>query len=239
MSLLTCEALTKRFGGLLAVGEVSFSVDKDQILALIGPNGAGKSTILNLISGFMRPESGSVHLDGRRVDGLAPHVIAAHGVRRTFQLESLFPSLSVMDNLRLGALHATGPPADLPELCELIGLSAHESKLAKVLPYGLRRRLAVGIALAGNPTLLLLDEPAAGLNFTESMELVELIRTVRDAGVTIVLIEHDMAVVSQAADEVVVVDHGRVIATGNPAEVLSDKTVVEVYLGQWFQADAQ
>ena len=239
MSLLTCEALSKHFGGLLAVGEVSFSVDKGQILALIGPNGAGKSTILNLISGFMRPESGSVLLDGKRVDGLPPHVIAAHGVRRTFQLESMFPSLSVMDNLRLGALHASGPSADLPELCELIGLSAYEPKLARELPYGLRRRLAVGIALAGNPTLLLLDEPAAGLNFIESMELVELIRAVREAGVTIVLIEHDMAVVSRAADEVVVVDHGRVIATGNPAEVLSDKTVVEVYLGQWFQADAR
>jgi branched-chain amino acid transport system ATP-binding protein len=211
MSLLTCEALSKHFGGLLAVGEVSFSVDKGQILALIGPNGAGKSTILNLISGFMRPESGSVLLDGKRVDGLPPHVIAAHGVRRTFQLESMFPSLSVMDNLRLGALHASGPSADLPELCELIGLSAYEPKLARELPYGLRRRLAVG---------------------------VELIRAVREAGVTIVLIEHDMAVVSRAADEVVVVDHGRVIATGNPAEVLSDKTVVEVYLGQWFQADA-
>jgi branched-chain amino acid transport system ATP-binding protein len=239
MSLLTCEAITKRFGGLLAVSEVSFSVHNDQILALIGPNGAGKSTILNLISGFMRPESGSVSLDGKRVDGLSPHVIAAYGVRRTFQLESLFPSLSVSENLRLGALHSRGSPADLAALCELIGLNGRENELAGVLPYGLRRRLAMGIALAGNPRLLLLDEPAAGLNFTESMELVELIRTVRDAGVTVVLIEHDMAVVSRAADEVVVVDHGRVIATGNPAEVLSDKTVVEVYLGQWFQADAQ
>jgi ABC-type branched-subunit amino acid transport system ATPase component len=145
----------------------------------------------------------------------------------------------VRENLRLGALHSRGSPADLAALCELIGLSGRENELAGVLPYGLRRRLAMGIALAGNPRLLLLDEPAAGLNFTESMELVELIRTVRDAGVTVVLIEHDMAVVSRAADEVVVVDHGRVIATGNPAEVLSDKTVVEVYLGQWFQADAQ
>jgi branched-chain amino acid transport system ATP-binding protein len=238
MSLLTCEGITKRFGGLIAVSDVSFSVAKDQILALIGPNGAGKSTILNLISGFMRPETGLVLLDGKRVNGLEPHVIAAQGVRRTFQLESLFPTLSVQENLRLGALHPCGSAADLDELCELIGLRGSETVIARILPYGLRRRLAVGIALAGNPRLLLLDEPAAGLNFTESMELVELIRAVRESGVTVVLIEHDMAVVSRAADQVVVVDHGRVIASGKPADVLSDKTVVEVYLGQWFQADA-
>lgn len=237
MSLLSCEAVTKRFGGLLAVSDVSFSVEGGQILALIGPNGAGKSTILNMISGFTRPESGSVSLDGRRVDGLAPHVIAGHGVRRTFQLESLFPTFSVLENLRLGTLHSRGAAGDLAELCGLVGLNGRETELAGFLPYGLRRRLAVGIALAGNPRLLLLDEPAAGLNFTESMELVELIQTVRSRGVTVVLIEHDMAVVSRAADNVVVVDHGRVIATGSPGEVLSDKTVVEVYLGQWFQAD--
>jgi ABC-type branched-subunit amino acid transport system ATPase component len=238
MSLLTCEAISKRFGGLTAVSDVSFSVAKNQILALIGPNGAGKSTILNLISGFMRPETGSVLLDGKPINGLEPHVIAAQGVRRTFQLESLFPSMSVQENLRLGALHPSGSAADLDQLCEFIGLRGSETVLAGVLPYGLRRRLAVGIALAGNPRLLLLDEPAAGLNFTESMELVELIREVRESGVTVVLIEHDMAVVSRAADQVVVVDHGRVIASGSPDDVLSDKTVVEVYLGQWFQADA-
>lgn len=238
MSLLACDSLTKSFGGLVAVDGVSFSIEEGQIMSLIGPNGAGKSTVLNLIGGFIVPDQGSIRLDNERVDGRPPHAIARRGLRRTFQLESLFPELSVGENLALGAVRADTDGWNLADLSDLVGLAGRESEMAGLLPYGFKRRLAVGVALAGTPRLLLLDEPAAGLNFSESLDLVRLIQDVRARGVTVLLIEHDMDVVSRVADEVVVMDHGSVIASGDPHVVLNDRTVAEVYLGRWFKEDA-
>jgi ABC-type branched-subunit amino acid transport system ATPase component len=233
--LLECRGVSRRFGGLLAVDGVNVRVTAGQIVALIGPNGAGKTTLLHLISGFVRPNQGTVELMGRRIDRLGPHQVAALGVRRTFQLEGLFPALTVAENVGIGALHARVSHDETNEILQLVGLEDWADVPANLLPYGFRRRLGVAIALAGHPKLLLLDEPAAGLNAQESTQLVALIRQVRDQGVTVVLIEHDMDVVGTLAEEIVVLDHGRVIASGPAASVLNDRTVIEVYLGRWYQ----
>jgi branched-chain amino acid transport system ATP-binding protein len=231
--MLEISGVRKRFGGLVAVDGVEISVDDGAIVGLIGPNGAGKTTMVNLISGFVRPDEGTITLDGQRVDRLAPHRIAALGLRRTFQIESLFPELTVAENIRVGGIARRSVPVG--DLVEFVGLTGRETQPAKLLPYGLRRRLAVAIALAGEPRMLLLDEPAAGMNANEAAELAALVRRTRERGVTVLVIEHNMDFISEVADSVVVMDFGKVIASGPTRQVLADPSVIEVYLGRWVE----
>jgi branched-chain amino acid transport system ATP-binding protein len=251
MPLLEVRGLTVRFGGLVAVNAVDFDVHAGEILGLIGPNGAGKTTCFSLVSGFLSPQAGEVVFAGARVTGLSPHLIARRGLVRTFQKQSLFPRLTVLDNVMCGQ-HTHRRPRVWPallgtrgeqqtlaamrtraeEILAFLGLSAEATGRAGDLAYGDQRKLAIGVALAAQPTLLMLDEPAAGTNATESAHLRELIRRVRDSGVSVVLIEHDMNVVMNVCDRIVVLDSGRKIREGKPAEIRADAEVIRVYLGE-------
>ncbi len=250
MSRLIVENLTKRFGGLTAVDQVSFAVPADGVTAVIGPNGAGKTTLFNMISGFHEPSAGRVRFDGEEITNLAPERIAARGLVRTFQLVQLFPELTALENVKVGChLRTRGglfaaivrpgwarrEEAEVEgrarELLDLVGLKGQGETRAAVLPYGQQRLLEIARALAASPKLLLLDEPAAGLNVEESKRLSELIRRIAAGGTTVLLIEHDMNLVMNTADSVVVLDFGRKIAHGTPAEVRTDKQVIAAYLG--------
>jgi branched-chain amino acid transport system ATP-binding protein len=249
--LLRIDGVTRRFGGLTAVKAVSFSVERGQLFGLIGPNGAGKTTLFNLITGMYTPNEGSIALDGVGVAGLPPHRITACGIARTFQNIRLFAGLSVLDNvkiachmrrsasltaslLRTRALHESEAHIDetahrLLALMQLDGL-AHEA--AANLPYGHQRRLEIARALATEPKLLLLDEPAAGMNPQESIELMHLIRRLRDEfHLTILLVEHNMKVVMGVCERIHVMDHGESIAEGSPDTIRRDAKVIEAYLG--------
>ena len=249
--LLEITELSKSFGGVQAVQNVSLSLPRGGILGLIGPNGAGKTTIFNLITGFYRPDSGSIRFDGRELAGLAADRIALLGIARTFQATRLFPNLTALDNVlsgrqrfrRLNAAAAVFAPwlerreearevGRARHYMRLMDLDRYEDELAHNLPYGEQRRLEIARALATEPTLLILDEPAAGLNEEESAQLLEQVRAIRASGVTILLIEHDMSVVMNVCDRVACLDQGRLIAYGTPAEVQADAGVIEAYLGR-------
>ena len=238
--LLEIKGLAKHFGGLKALDGVDISVERGKVHALIGPNGSGKTTMLNVLSGIYRPTRGEVLVDGVKVSGLPPHALAAAGVGRTFQNIRLFHSLTVLENVVIGAQRPHNRVAQTPEqvqhramaALDFVGMAARADLKVASLPYGHQRLVEIARALAGNPTLLLLDEPAAGLNLTEKQELVGLLKRLAGHGLTLFLIDHDMNLVEQMADRITVLNFGKRIAEGAPAEVLRHPDVIAAYLGE-------
>jgi len=249
--LLKVNHLTVRFGGLTAVNDVDFSIFQDEIVSLIGPNGAGKTTTFHAITGYLRKSAGEVEFEGLELTHMKPHQIAEMGIIRTFQITSLFPNLSVLENIRTGhhmqeretlldAVFNTRRKRSIEdealvrtlEILKFIGLEGKKEFIANTLPYGEQRLLEIGIALAANPKLLLLDEPSAGLNDTETQRMKELIKKMRARSITILLVEHDMKLVMGISDRIIVLNFGKKIATGTPEEIRSHPEVIKAYLGE-------
>lgn len=250
MTALSVHGLSVAFGGVRAVDDVSFTIAPGSLTALIGPNGAGKTTAFNLITGVVRPDSGQVRLFDQPIAGLPAEAIAGRGLLRSFQTARVFPAMTARENLlagahrrlRAGALsqflwlpaaraeeRALGARADA--LLDLLGLSRFAATEATLLPMGAQKLIEIGRALMAGPRLLLLDEPAAGLNDSETSELAALLRAIRDSGITLLIVEHNMALVMDSADQVIVLDAGRRIAAGPPHEVARDPAVIAAYLG--------
>jgi branched-chain amino acid transport system ATP-binding protein len=236
MSLLEARGLSRRFGGLQAVAGLDLTVARGEMLGLIGPNGAGKTTVFNLLSGFLVPDAGEILLDGRSIVGLPPHAICKLGLARTFQIVRPFPRMSVVENVRVGALarhpRAADALAHAREVVARVGLGARERIPAGALTLADRKRLELARALATDPALLLLDEVMAGLNPTEIETIIALIGGIHASGVSILLIEHNMRAVMALSQRIVVLSFGERIAEGRPAEIANHPKVVEAYLGE-------
>ncbi|MFP4641809.1 MAG: ABC transporter ATP-binding protein [Dehalococcoidia bacterium] len=238
MPILEGEGVTKYFGGLAAVSNVDFHVDQGEIVGLIGPNGSGKTTLFNLVSGALVPKPGVIGFRGERITGLKPDQICRRGVSRTFQTVEVFGNMSVLQNVLLGALFgkpgisSADATSEATELLELVGLSAMGALPAKDLTLANQKRVEVARALATRPELLLLDELMAGLTHAEVEEAMELVKLLRDRGMTIVMIEHVMKAIMSVCDRIMVLHHGEKIAEGTPSEVSTNSRVVEVYLGE-------
>ena len=249
--ILSIENIAVHFGGLVAISELSFIVHEKEIVSLIGPNGAGKTTAFNVITGFLKPTEGTVHHRGTSLNGLRPNEIAKCGVVRTFQKTSVFDGSTVFDNVLTG-LHLRGRSRaweillNLPrvrseeralretaeEIMDRVGLLGRSGELASDLPYGDQRLLEVAVALAAKPSILLLDEPVSGMNPSETANFMKFVARIRDQGMTILLVEHDMRMVMGVSDRVVVLNQGSIIAEGNPTEIQHNPEVIRAYLGR-------
>ncbi len=250
MALLEVEDLTKSFGGVTAIADLSFQVPEDRVYSVIGPNGAGKTTLFNMLCGIYVPDEGCIRFKGEEIIGRQPHRVAMLGVSRTFQNLQMFFNMSVLDNVMVGCHLRTrsgliSAALRLPrviheekqarqwarEALEVCNLDHFIDQRADALPYGVLKRLEIARALAANPSLLMMDEPAAGLNETETLEMRNLIRRICDAGVTVLLVEHNMGLVMQVSDRILVLDYGSRLAEGTPAEIQNDPNVIQAYLG--------
>lgn len=252
MSLLQTTNVVKRFGGLIAVNKMTFSVEQGRIVSIIGPNGAGKTTFFNTLTGIYTPEEGQILFKDKSLIGLRPDQVAATGIARTFQNIRLFGSMTVIENILVGmhiqlkqnafdtlfrskkfSQEEKDAERRASELMEYVGLKNVGNELARNLPYGGQRRIEIARALAADPTLLLLDEPTAGMNPNESEDAIKLFRRIRDEkGITILMIEHDMRVVMGISEHITVMDYGEKIAEGSPQEIRSNQRVIEAYLGR-------
>jgi branched-chain amino acid transport system ATP-binding protein len=251
MSLLRVQDLTKRFGGLIAVNDVSFDVEEGEIVSIIGPNGAGKSTLFKLIASFLPPTSGRVLYNGEEISGLKPHIVARKGIVRTFQETTVFKEMTALENvviahhLRLKAgllgVYFAAPAARADErafrdsaaaILDYLGLGHVKHERARNLPHGYLRALGIALAMAAEPRILLLDEPFAGMNPEETERAVEMVRGIRQRGVTVLLVEHDMSAVMRISDRIVVISFGTKIAEGTPEAIRHDAAVIEAYLGR-------
>ncbi|MCB2192373.1 MAG: ABC transporter ATP-binding protein [Deltaproteobacteria bacterium] len=256
MALLSCQSVSKNFGGLMAVDRVDLSIDDGELLGLIGPNGAGKTTMFNLITGFLAPSGGSIKYRDQDILRRPPHQLAEQGLVRTFQKINVFSELTVEDNVLIGAhlqfktnyLKALTLPGRNRRERETIrgqagghlkevGLERWRHARAKNLPLGLQRALGIAVALTAKPKLLLLDEPASGMTPDETRQIMEVIRRVHASGITVLMVEHDMQVVMNLCQRLIVLDFGQVVAEGTPEQIRNDPKVVEVYLGKGFKRD--